>query len=66
MKTENKVEAYELNGTESPMMNRPVMIVKNHWNRRQLVVIEVDGKSYTVDAEEMKRAIDNSTNAHKF
>ena len=38
------------------------ILVHNHWNRKDLVEIEVDGKRYTVDGESMKTAIDNCMN----
>lgn len=66
MKTESKIEIYEINGTESKPVERPVIIVRNHWNRRNFVVIEIDDKNYTVEAGELNRAIENAKNAHKF
>lgn len=41
-------------------------MVSEHWNRKQLVVIEIDGVKHTVVADELKRAIDNAQNAHSW
>lgn len=62
----NGVRVYEVNGTEItgiPDESKDIMII-NHWNRRNLIVIEVNGEKYTVVADDLKRAIDNATNAH--
>lgn len=36
--------------------------VHNHWNRKDLVEIEIDGKRYTVDGNSLKTAVDNCMN----
>jgi hypothetical protein len=64
----NSLDIYETDGSEEKGLSsdRPKVIVKEHWNRREFVVIEVNGKELTVLADELKRAIDNAQNAHKY
>jgi len=64
--TVNLIGIYETNGTENKELKSkmPKLIVSEHWNRKQFVVIEIEGVKHTVLADELKRAIDNSQNAH--
>ena len=41
---------------------QPQIRVHNHWNYNSLVELEVDGKRYTVNADDLRRAIENCTN----
>lgn len=41
---------------------KPSIRVHNHWNRKDLVEIEVDGKRYTVEGNGLKNAVDNCMN----
>lgn len=36
--------------------------VHSHWNTNRLVELEIDGKRYTVNGNELKTAIDNCMN----
>lgn len=67
-KSVNSIQIYETNGTENKGLEskRPKMHISEHWSRKQLVVIEIDGIKHTVIANELKRAIDNAQNAHSF
>lgn len=49
---------------EYPDKDRPyeTIAVRNHWNYRDRCVLEIGGKSYTVLADDLRRAIDNATN----
>lgn len=64
----NLIEVYETNGTEEKGLrsDRPKVKVSEHWNRKDFIIIEVDGKKVTVLASELKRAIDNAQNAHGY
>ena len=42
------------------------LIVKNHWNYRERVVFEIDGKSYVFLERDLLMAIKNAVNAHAF
>lgn len=67
-KSINSIQIYETNGTDNIGLESkmPKLTVSEHWNRRQLVVIEIDGVKHTVIADELKRAIDNAQNAHSY
>lgn len=49
-----------LNDYSKPPM--PSVIINAHWNYHDLVELEVEGKKYTVDGTELKKAIDNCMN----
>ena len=62
MRVENYLDLYEINGEKVDDYPKPNLKLENHWNyNRDLVVIKVDGKSYTVGARELKSAIENAT-----
>lgn len=64
----NLIEVFETNGVEEKGLrsDRPKLKVSEHWNRKDFVVLEVDGKSITVVADDLMRAIDNAQNAHGY
>jgi len=64
----NLIEVYETNGKEEEglITDRPKVKVSEHWNRKNFVVLEIDGKKITVVADDLKRAIDNAQNAHGY
>lgn len=62
----NELDVYEIDGSDTRKVGGPKMQVKNHWNRKAFVMLEFEGKSLTVLADDLKRAIDNSQNAHSF
>lgn len=66
MTTESEIKIYETDGQEVKGLDYPRMKIKNHWNLKAFVVIEIDGKSHTVEASELTRSIENATNAHSF
>jgi len=61
----NSMDVYEINEDEIVGIEKPKLVVSNHFIRKQFVVIEVAGVKYTVIADELKRAIDNAQNAHR-
>lgn len=67
-KSVNSIQIYETNGTENKGLEskKPKMNISEHWNRKQFVVVEIDGVKHTIVADELKRAIDNAQNAHSF
>ena len=66
IRTESQVDIVEVDGKEKNIP-RPTLIIREHWNIRNYVVIQgTDGKEYTVYADDLKRAIENSQNAHRF
>jgi len=64
----NLIEIYETNGIEEKGLrsDRPKLKVSEHWNIKNFVVLEIEGKKITVIADDLKRAIDNAQNAHGF
>ncbi len=40
----------------------PSVVVNSHWNYQDFVELEIDGKKYTVDGKQLKKAIDNCMN----
>lgn len=64
MKVENKISIEEIDGVETSgaWPGYPQLSVSNH-QLQHLVIIECDnGKSYTVNAAELSRAISNAIN----
>ena len=55
----SEVREYPDNGGEYRTMT-----IRNHWNYRDRVIIELDGKSYTFIAQHVEMALRNATNAH--
>jgi len=51
-----KVTVYEIDGDDSLGMDRPPVVIRSHWNRGEMVVIEVNGKSVTVVAAQLAEA----------
>jgi hypothetical protein len=68
IKVSSVVSCYEVDGKETSGMNakRPELNVRSHWNRQEMVVLEIDGKAYTVLASDLKAAVDNATNTSKW
>jgi len=64
----NIITIEETNGIENKGLrsDKPKMIIKEHWNRKNLVIVEIDNIKHTVDANELKSAIDNAQNAHGY
>lgn len=62
----NTVQAYEENGKDCfRVADRPTMVVKNHWNRRDFVMVKIGETTLTVCADDLIAAIENSQNANK-
>ena len=59
MKVQNEITVYEIDGTETRNSN---IAIESHWNWHDRVVLIVGGKEYTVEAEDLTRAIANATN----
>ena len=61
----NIVEVYEENGQELKALrsNKPSITIREHWNRRDFVVINMGDLSYTVCAKDLEKAIQNAQNS---
>ena len=64
--TETKIDIYENDGIESKGLGKDQVIVRNHWNRKEFVCVEINGKEVTVLADELNKAIQNAQNIHKY
>ena len=66
MKVINEVKVYEINGSETPIvdydtLNGTIKII-SHWNYNDRFVIEVGGVKYTVIRDSFIKAINNACN----
>ena len=64
IKSENRINVYELDGKDVSMGDPIEIVVKNHWNQRHMIVLVVGGIKYTVEAAALKKGIENSINCH--
>lgn len=65
IKVNSTLDVYETDGQEVRELNGPKINVGSHWNRPTLVVLEVDGKRYTVSAADLDAAVRNATNNNR-
>ena len=68
MTSVSTIDLIEIDGSETiPGKKDQSLTVKNHWNRRELVVLVLPGgKEVTVSADELKKAIANAQNSHRY
>ena len=60
----SEISVYELAGKEAEAGNSwPTILVRSHWNRREMAVIEVAGQKYTVSITDLQAALENAGNA---
>jgi len=62
MEVENKIKIYEVNGNEVEIGKSKSLIVKSHWNRKDLVVLKFGKQEITVSKRTLEKAIDNAEN----
>ena len=62
IKVTNEVNVYEVNGSEPKPGERPTVLVRSHWNRSNLVVLEIGDLRLAVTAADLQAAIRNATN----
>jgi len=58
-----EINPQEVNGRklEGSERYKTKIIVQSHFDNDEWVIMKVDGKEYTYNAKELKRAIDNAT-----
>lgn len=61
---ENEVKIYKVNGDDNK--TDILLRVRNHWNDNDFVTIEIDNKTITVLACDLKAAITNATNVNRY
>lgn len=62
IKVQSVMNIYEIDGKDTSGLELPKLTVASHWNRNNFVVLEVGGKRYTVEASDLRAAIQNATN----
>ena len=63
----SEVICYEVDGKETLLKRDcPKLVIKNHWNVNDFVVLDINGKQFTVCAKDLQTAIDNATNSARF
>ena len=63
-KSTNTLRVYEVDKTDTSVSDLSIYI-KEHWNRKDFVVLKINGYEYAVLANQLKKAIDNAQNAHQ-
>lgn len=58
----NTIKIYEVDGTETRLIEPPSIRIESHWNRSELVVFVVGENRYTLVARDVTAAIANATN----
>ena len=59
------VKLSEKDGKEIPIGEDRRLILSSHWNRRDLVVMEIEGVKFAVPADELERGIRSVGFAHR-
>ena len=60
-----KIDVCEINNEEANL--NPKLTIKSHWNESRKIVLEFEkGKSVTVVAGELEKAIKNATNWRNY
>jgi ribosomal protein L25 (general stress protein Ctc) len=62
----NEIKVYEIDGKEIKALNYPLMKIISHRNYDSRISIEIDGKTYTVIASDLRAAIANATNVGSY
>ena len=57
----NIIKVYEIDGDDGIKYDTSIEI-KSHWNYKKFIVLNIFGKEITVVAEDLEKAIQNSTN----
>jgi hypothetical protein len=69
IKVQSQMDVYEIDGNECKGLssNRSQLKVLSHWNRPELVILQVDDNvKYTVLAKELEAAIRNAQNMSRY
>jgi hypothetical protein len=66
IKVENKVDLYEVNGTEVNVVPAPTVSICSHCINNKMIVIDMGNEKLTVKAADMLAAIANATNTSRF
>jgi len=66
MEVVNTIIALEVDGEDVSAKKNWFVKVRSHWNLSKVVVLEVDGRTYAVLAEELIMAVKNSENNKSY
>jgi len=62
MKVENKIHVYRIDGTDTVVGEQTQLTVKNVWNRKQFVELQVgEDRKIVVKSSDLLKAISNAT-----
>ncbi len=62
MKVENKIHVYRIDGTDTVVGEHTQLTVKNVWNRKQFVELQVgEDRKIVVKSSDLLKAISNAT-----
>jgi ribosomal protein L25 (general stress protein Ctc) len=61
---ENEVKIYKINGDYNE--TDASLKVRNHWSDNDFITLEVDDKTITILAADLKAAIQNATNVNRY
>lgn len=62
----NTVDEYPNDSSVEAWNNRERLIVRNHANRPERVILEIGGKKYIFIVDHLLKAIKNAQNAHSY
>ena len=66
IKVSQQVRVYEEDGKEIRLGADRFMGVESHWNRNEMVILEMGKECITVLAADLEAAITNATNINRF
>ncbi len=66
MEAISKVKIYTLNGVDTKVGEKTTLNVLNVWNKNKCVLIELDGKTAEVHADDLRKAIFNATDNERY
>jgi hypothetical protein len=66
IKVSSQVSIQEIDSKSVPIGAQPTVTIKSHWNDQTLVVLEIDGKNYSMNTMDIQAAIQNATNSARF
>jgi hypothetical protein len=63
----NELTIYEIDGKAVAIRDTPTLTVKSHWNDPEWIILcTPDGRRFTLNAKDMRAAIENAANTRRF
>jgi hypothetical protein len=66
IKISQQVQIYEEDDREIPLGQHRYMGVESHWNRNEMVILEIGKERVTVLAGDLRAALENAKNTNRF